>query len=426
MYIVYLLTFLLLLIISAFFSASETAFFSLSSTELERLRGKTDFQSRQIVQLMTYPKKLLITIIIGNTVVNITAASLATILTLDICQILNLDLQIGILINVAVVTFVILIFSEIVPKIGAVKNAKQLARRFAFPLTIVYYLFLPMVSIFHTLTQWLTTIFRIHKNKLHLSDQELRSLLDFVEEKGTLQKEEKDMIHSIFEFGETTVWEIMVPRIDMVCVPADIEFNLLLDLIRKNLHSRIPVYKEKVDNIVGILFVKDLLVYLDQPASTGINLEKLARPAYFVPRQKKIDELLREFQNQRIHMAIVVDEYGGTSGLVTLEDIIEEIFGEIQDEHDLELPLYQRLNESEIIIDGSMDLSEIKDRLKIDLPAEEGVSTLAGFLYGQFGSVPQEKQTVLFDGYEFVIEKVIRRRIKQVRVIIKANIGKSV
>jgi putative hemolysin len=214
----------------------------------------------------------------------------------------------------------------------------------------------------------------------------------------------------------------MVPRIDMVCVPADIEFNLLLDLIRKNLHSRIPVYKEKVDNIVGILFVKDLLVYLDQPVSTEINLEKLTRPAYFVPRQKKIDELLREFQNQKIHMAIVVDEYGGTSGLVTLEDIIEEIFGEIQDEHDLELPLYQRVNESEIIIDGSMDLSEIKDILKIDLPAEEGASTLAGFLYGQFGSVPQEKQAILFNGYEFVIEKVIRRRIKQVRVISTTNI----
>ncbi len=420
-YIIYLLIFLLLLIISAFFSASETAFFSFSSTELERLRGKTDFQSRLIVQLMTYPKKLLITIVIGNTIVNIGAASLATVLTLDICQTLNIDLQIGILIDVIVVTFVILIFSEIVPKFGAVRNAKYLARRFAFPLTLIYYLFLPMVSIFYTLTQWLTTIFRIHKNKLLLSDQELRSLLDFVEEKGTLEKAEKEMIHSIFEFGETTVREIMVPRIDMVCVPLDIEFNKLLDLIRKNLHNRIPVYKERVDNIIGILFVKDLLVYLDQPTSSEVNLEKLVRPAYFVPGQKKIDELLREFQSQRIQMAIVVDEYGGTSGLVTLEDIIEEIFGDIQDEHDLELPLYQQLNETEIIIDGSMDLGEIKEILKINLPAAEGVTTLAGFLYGQFGSVPQEKQSIQFNGYEFVIEKIIRRRIKQVRVIFKDN-----
>jgi putative hemolysin len=415
----YLLIFLALVIISAFFSACETAFFSLSSTEIERLRSKNDFPSRQIVQLMTYPKKLLITIVIGNTTVNIGAASLAAILTLDICRAFNIDLKIGILIDVVVVTFVFLIFSEIVPKMGAVKNAKRLARGFVFPLTIIYYLFFPIASIFYTMTQWLTYLFRVDKNKLLMSEEELRSFLDFVEEKGSLEKDEKEMIHSIFEFGETTVREIMVPRIDMVCVPNDIKFHSLLELIRKNLHSRIPVYKEKVDNIVGILFVKDLLTYLDQAAGKDIDLEKLVRPAYFVPGQKKIDELLREFQSQKIHMAIVMDEYGGTSGLVTLEDIIEEIFGDIQDEHDLELPLYQKLNEHEILVDGSMDLNEIKESLNIDLPAEEGVTTLAGFLYGQFGSVPQEKQSVLFDGYEFIIEKIIKRRIKQVRVLIK-------
>ena len=415
----YVLVFLILMILSAFFSASETAFFSLSTAELERLRNRNDFQSRQIVQLMTNPRKLLITIVVGNTIVNIGAASLATLLTLDICRAFNLDLDIGILIDVVVVTFVILIFAEIVPKVGAIKIARRLTRDFVFPLAIIYYLFFPIVSIFYTLTQWLTYLFRVDKNKHAMSAQELHSLLDFVEEKGTLEKEEKEMIHSIFEFGETTVREIMIPRIDMVCVPTDIEFNSLLELIRKNLHSRIPVYKEKVDNIIGILFVKDLLTYLDQPVSKEINLEKLVRPAFFVPEQKKIDELLREFQSQRIHMAIVVDEYGGTSGLVTLEDIIEEIFGEIQDEHDLELPLYQRLNEHELLIDGSMDLYQIKENLKIDLPAEEGSTTLAGFLYGQFGSVPQEKQSILFNGYEFIIEKVIKRRIKQVRVIIK-------
>lgn len=418
-FLIYIVVFLILLILSAFFSASETSFFSLSTAELERLRGKTDFQSRHIVQLMTYPKKLLITIVVGNTIVNIGAASLAALLTLDICSALNMDPHIGILIDVVVVTFVILIFSEIVPKVGAVKNAKRLARSFVFPLTIIYYLFLPIVSIFYTLTQWLTQVFRIHKSKLLLSEEELRSLLDFVEEKGTLEKEEKEMIHSIFEFGETTAREIMVPRIDMVCVPLDIEFNLLLELIRKNLHSRIPVYKEKVDNITGILYVKDLLTFLDPPTSSAINLEKLVRPAYFIPEQKKIDELLREFQSQKIHMAIVVDEYGGTSGLVTLEDIIEEIFGEIQDEHDLELPLYQKLNDNELLIDGGMDMEDIKEILNIDLPAEEGIATLAGFLYGQFGSVPLEKQSITFNEYEFRIEKIIKRRIKQVRVIIK-------
>jgi gliding motility-associated protein GldE len=373
------------------------------------------------VQLLTHPKKLLITIVIGNTIVNIGAASLAAILTLDICRAFNIDETLGILIDVVIVTFVILIFTEIIPKIAAVKNAKKVAINFSFPLTIYYYLFFPIVSIFYTLTEWLSHIFRVHKSKLLLSEEELRSLVDASEEEGALEKDEKEMIHSIFEFGETTVKEIMVPRIDMICVSTESEVNALLDILKARLHSRIPIYKEKVDNIIGIIYAKDLLPYIGKSQSFETNLEKLARPAYFVPEQKKIDELLREFQKEKIHMAIVVDEYGGTAGLVTLEDIIEEIVGEIQDEHDSEQPLYTRVAENEFIVDGSMDLEEINEELKINLPTEEGVETLAGFMFGLFGSVPKEKQRTTYNGYEFIIEKVIRRRIKQVRIIKQEN-----
>ena len=284
---------------------------------------------------------------------------------------------------------------------------------------LFYYLFLPIVSIFHSFTQWLTHIFRVHKSKLLLSEEELRSLVDVGEEQGTLEQDEKEMIHSIFEFGETTVKEIMVPRIDMVCISTESEVSLLLNLIKKHMHSRIPIYKDKVDNIIGIIYAKDLLSYDDKRKNTMPNLEDLARPAYFVPEQKKIDELLREFQTNKIHMAIVVDEYGGTAGLVTLEDIIEEIVGEIQDEHDYEQPLYSKVSDNEFLVDGGMDLEEINEQLKIDLPTEEGVETVAGFLYGLFGSVPKEKQKITYNGYEFIIEKVIRRRIKQVRLIVK-------
>jgi gliding motility-associated protein GldE len=413
----YVLVFAFLLLLSAFFSASETAYFSLSSTDIERLRSKKDYPTMQVVQLLSHPKKLLITIVVGNTVVNIAAASLAAILTLDICDSLNLDKQIGMLIDVIIVTFVILIFTEIVPKVAAVKNAKQVAINFSFPLTIFYYLFLPIVSIFHSFTQWLTHIFRVQKSKLLLSEDELRSLVDVGEEEGTLEEEEKEMIHSIFEFGETTVREIMIPRIDMICISTDSDLDTLLELIKKHMHSRIPVYREKIDNITGILYAKDLLPFITPKKEAEIDLSQLARSAYFVPEQKKIDELLREFQAEKIHMAIVIDEYGGTAGLVTLEDIIEEIVGEIQDEHDYEQPLYQKLGENEFIVDGGMDLEEINEELKIELPTEGGVETLAGFLFGLFGSVPKEKQTIKYSGYEFVIEKIIRRRIKQVRII---------
>ncbi len=421
----YLIVFVILLILSGFFSASETAYFSISSTDIERMRNKEDYGSKQVVHLLAQPKKLLITILVGNTIVNIGAASLAAIVTLDICETFGVDIKIGILIDIIVVTFVILICAEIIPKVAAVKNAKKVARNFAFPLTIFYYLFSPIVSIFHALTQWLTSILKVSKNRLLLSEEELRSIVDMGEEKGTLQQDEKEMIHSIFEFSETFVKEIMIPRIDMVCISTDSKLDSLLSLVTKHLHSRIPLYKDKVDNIIGIIYAKDLLPFVNRKRNGDVNLEKLARPAYFVPEQKKIDELLHEFQSQRIHMAIVVDEYGGTSGIVTLEDIIEEIVGEIQDEHDSEQPPYQKLNDNEYLVDGSMDLEEMNEELQLNLPTEEGVETLGGFLFGLFGSVPREKQSVSYKNYKFVIEKIIRRRITKVKIVIDKPQHKS-
>jgi gliding motility-associated protein GldE len=415
--IYYLVIFLILLILSAFFSASETAYFSLSSTDLQRMKNKSDFNSKQVVQLLSHPKKLLITVVVGNTLVNIGAASLAAIITLDICDRLGLDPTLGVIIDVIIVTFVILICTEIIPKVAAVKNAIRVSRSFSLPLTIFYYIFLPLVSIFHTFTHWLTSIFRVSKSKLLLSEDELRSIVDMGEEKGTLQQDEKEMIHSIFEFSETIVREIMIPRIDMICISTASKLDSLLNLIKKNLHSRIPLYKDKVDNIVGIVYAKDLLPFVNRKSESDFVLEKLARPAYFVPEQKKIDELLREFQTERIHMAIVVDEYGGTAGLVTLEDIIEEIVGEIQDEHDSEQPLYQKVGENEYLVDGGMDLEELNEELDLRLPTEEGVETIAGFLFGLFGSVPKEKQSVSYQEYKFIVEKVFRRRIKKIRII---------
>ena len=417
----YILTFTILLLLSAFFSASETAFFSLSAADLDRMKNRKDTATRQVVKLMSQPKKLLISIIIGNTIVNISAASLAAILTLDICNSIGFDPEIGISIDVIVVTLVILIFSEIVPKVAAVKNAKRVATNFSYPLTIFYYLFTPVVSIFHIFTEWLTHIFKINKDKLLLSEEELLALVDVGEERGTLEQEEKEMIYSIFEFGETNVREIMIPRIDMISISTETDIDTLLELIKKHMHSRIPVYQDKIDNIIGIIFAKDLLPYMYKKKTRVFDPKELARPAYFVPEQKKIDELLREFQTEKIHMAIVVDEYGGTAGLVTLEDIIEEIVGEIQDEHDSEQPMYQKISEKEYLIDGSMDLEELNEELGLTLPTEEGVETLAGFLFGLFGSVPKEKQEVDYKGYQFVIEKIIRRRIKQVRVIHKTQ-----
>jgi len=415
----YIFIFVILFILSAFFSSSETAFFSYSRADIERTKKKPEPAAKQVINLLALPQKLLITIVIGNTIVNIAAASLAALLTLQISDYYKLDETIAIIINVVVVTLIILIFTEIIPKVAAVKNPYKVAQKFAYPLTIFYYIFLPITSILNTLTHWMTHTLKIAKNKSLLSEEELKTLVDFGEEKGTLEEDEKEMIHSIFEFGETSVKEIMIPRIDMISIASTAEIQELLDLIKEHLHSRIPVYTETVDNIVGVVYAKDLLPLMNTKKSKETSIEQLTRPAYFVPEQKKIDDLLREFQSEKIHMAIVVDEYGGTSGLVTLEDIIEEIVGEIQDEYDSEQPLHKRISENIFVVDGSMPLEEINEELNLDLPTEEGVETIGGFLFGLFGSVPKEKEIAKYNGYEFIIEKIVERRIKQVRIIKK-------
>ncbi|MCB0274356.1 MAG: HlyC/CorC family transporter, partial [Calditrichaeota bacterium] len=221
---------------------------------------------------------------------------------------------------------------------------------------------------------------------------------------------------SIFEFGETTAKEIMIPRTDMICVEVGTTLPELMGIVKQKLLSRIPVYRERVDNIVGILYLKDLLPLLGRGQSRDIQLEKLARPAYFVPEVKKIDDLLREFQQERIHMALVVDEYGGISGLVTLEDVIEEIVGEIQDEYDREQPLFSIVDENTFLVDGRMPLEEVNDELNLNLPTEEGVETISGFILHLLGSLPQEKEKAHYNNYHFVVEKIDKNRILKVRI----------
>ncbi|MGD9486760.1 MAG: hemolysin family protein [Calditrichaceae bacterium] len=422
----YILVFLLLLVMSAFFSGSETAYFSLTKSTIAKLSHSKHAMSRQVSQLLKEPKKLLIAIIIGNTVVNVATASLAAILATGLIAKYSLNKMLVLMINVFLVTIVILFFSEILPKVTAIKSSKKIAIKFAYPLTFFYYLFYPVTILFDFLTHGLSRFLSIDKDKFSLTEDELRTLVDVGAEKGALQKDEKEMIHSIFEMGDTIVREIMVPRMDMICLEKGASLFQVLKVVKDKLHSRIPIYSDTVDNIVGILFVKDLLPLIKRKTIDDFDLAKLAHPPYYVPEQKKINELLREFQAEKIHMALVVDEYGGTSGLVTLEDVIEEIVGEIQDEYDREKPLYNVINDNTFVVNGSMQLEEINDVLDLDLPTEEDFETLAGFLLSQFGSVPKVKEKTSWNGYEFTVEKVYRRRIELVKIIKKIEEVKQI
>jgi len=415
----YFFVFIALLIFSAFFSGAETAFFSLTKSTLDKLSRSKSMASRQVADLLKEPKKLLISILVGNTISNVAIATIAALLTTQLSIKYHLNTELILLLNVLVVTIVILIFSEIIPKVTAVKNAKKVALRLVLPITFFYYLFLPLSSFFSALTKIFTSALKLDKDKHVLSDQELRTLVEVGEEKGALEKDEKEMIHSILEMSETIAREIMVPRTDMIGVDKGATLTHVLNLVKDKLHSRIPVYDDSIDNIVGILFLKDLLPFIKKRSQATFDLTKLAHPPYYVPEQKKINELLREFQHERIHMAIVVDEYGGTSGLVTLEDVIEEIVGEIQDEYDSETPLFEKIDDNTFALDASMQLDEMDEELGIYLPTEEGVDTLAGFLLGQFGSVPKSKEKLDYNGFEFIIVKATKKRIEQVKIIIK-------
>ncbi len=408
--------FILLVFLSAFFSGTETAFFSINKIDLAALREERSAKSKKIVGLLADQKKLLIAILTGNTVVNISSAIVATLLTVKLAAHFHFSESWSLFIEVVVVTFILLIFGEITPKVLAVKNPVRFARQVVFLINLVYLALYPVSAALEQFTIYFSRLFRLKQGEHFLSEDELKALIELGEEKGTIQEEEKEMIDSIFEFGETTVREIMVPRIDMVCVEVTTDLDDLVKKIQEAGHSRIPVYQERIDNIVGIIHAKDLIPYLLNSHKPK-NLKELARPAYFVPESKKIDELLREFQQEKTHMAIVVDEYGGTAGLVTLEDVIEEIVGEIQDEYDKEQPLVRKIGENIWAVDARIDIAEFNETLPEPIPEDEDYESLGGFLFSVTGSVPEERETISYGPYTFQVEKLEGQRIVNVKVI---------
>ncbi len=409
-----LIAFLILLILSAFFSGSETAFFSLSRAEVESLRKKSGGKGT-LAKLLEKPKRLLITILTGNTIVNIAAASLAAIFVHNICQRVNFPETLGLILEIVVVSFLILLLGEITPKFIAVKNAQMVSQRVSTPIRGFQLLFSPLVSLFSAITTVVSKTLGVEKRRIFITEDEIKTLVEVGQEHGELEEDEKEMITSIFEFGETAIREVMVPRIDMVVIEQETPMEEVVTIIREKGHSRIPVYKERVDNIIGILYAKDILSYLAHKQSE--HMSKLVREAHFVPESKKIDEMLREFQAEKVHMAIVVDEYGGTAGLVTLEDVLEEIVGEIQDEFDKELPLWEKSEDGTLEVEAKIDLDELNEIMEEDVfPTSEEYETLGGFVFHLTGNVPKAGETLEFENYRLEVKEASNRRVGKVRI----------
>lgn len=408
-----------LLMLSAIISASEVAFFSFSPQTLDEIEHSNKKSDQRIHNLLEDPQKLLATILIGNNFVNV---SIILILTFVTNQLINFGnaIVIAFLFQTVLITFLLLFFGEITPKIFASREGRRVATFTAPILIVLYKIFKPLV---HLLVKSTSTINRRleHHNKPNISMDELSHAIELTSGQND---EDTEILEGIIKFVNIQVVDIMTSRVDMVSVDIKTSYKNLLAVIVESGYSRIPVYSGSPDNIKGVLYSKDLLPHLDKPNS--FRWQTLIRQAYYVPETKMIDDLLSEFQQNKVHLALVVDEYGGTSGLITLEDIVEEIIGDISDEYDEEEALYTKIDDHTFIFEAKIQLNdffkigEIDEDDFIDAEATEEVETLAGFILELKGEIPRKDERIEFgEKYLFEVLSVDNRRIKKVKLIIK-------
>ncbi len=393
--------------LSAFFTAIRSALRSVSPIRIRYLAEQGVRGAKTVEQFLDRPGRLLSSLILIDNTSNIAAVATATLISVRYLKTLV------VLVPVVVMLFVVLIFGEIVPRTFGTRYAETLSLRTAGLLSFISRVLSPLTALFIAIANIFIRLFG-GKPIRELPVMTEEELMAGAEEEGVIEEEEKELIHSIFEFGDTIVREVMVPRMDMVAVNADAPIEEVLSLVIREGHSRIPVYEETVDNVIGIIYAKDLLIQMNK-GNIDIPLRRLMRPAYYVPELKKVDGLLRELQKKRLHMAIVVDEYGGTAGLVTIEDLLEEIVGEIFDEYDLEETLVEYIDENTIRMDARVNIDEANEILNIDLSRDD-INTIGGFVYSLIGRIPKIGETVSFGGYTFKVEKTIGRRISKILI----------
>jgi CBS domain containing-hemolysin-like protein len=402
---------LVLLGISALLSAAETALLAANRLRLQQLDEAGDRRARTVRRLLEEPGRLLTTLLAGDNIVNVAATVLATSVFIAV-----FGWPRGVPYAIVGIVLMILIFGEIVPKTIAAKYADRFSLALARPLAALSTILSPVVGILSALGSIVVRPFggRVNLTSPLVTEEEIRELVKVGEEEGVIEEAEREMIHSIFEFGDTVAREVMVPRIDMVCVADTETVSGALRLIRTEQHSRLPVYHGTIDQIVGIVHVKDLMSAV-QDGRSEAPVKDAARPAYFIPESKPLDSLLREMRRRKTQMAIVVDEYGGTAGLVTTEDLLEEIVGPILDEYDVEERLVEVVNESVALIDGRASLQEVNEVLHLDLPVGE-VDTIGGFIYSLLGHVPAQGESVTYHGVELFVERLEGHRVARVRL----------
>jgi len=403
---------ILLVIASAFISGSEVAYFSLTPNDLDELEHDKKRNGLTALRLLSKPDRLLSTILVANNTINIAIIILAAFISSKLFD-LSDNPVVSFIIEVVVITFILLLFCEVMPKVYASKNQLRFALKMAPALTFATKLFRPLASLLS-----LSTFFVKRRTKTRDGNISINDLSDALELTSSEIKDDKEILKGIVRFGNISVSAVMCPRMDVTTLDIHRGFNSILPEVIDSGFSRIPVYAGSFDNVKGILFVKDLLPHLGKPDT--FKWQSIIRPPYIVPETKKISELMKEFQEKKIHMAIVVDEYGGTSGLVTLEDILEEIVGEITDETDEEIPLYRVTGQGSWIFDGKILLNDFyritgtEGNPFADVRGDS--ETLAGLLLELIEEIPLKGRVISAAGFKFIIETIDKRRIKEIRV----------
>jgi len=414
-FIMELLSLGILLLASGFISGAETAFFSLTPAQLLDLKESRLVKEKTIYTLLSKPKRLLATLLIAINFINIAIVILSALVTEQLFNFTGNE-TLGFVIQVVVVTFIIVLFCEVMPKVYANQNALEFATSTVLPLFVADKILRPFSWLLVASTSIIDRY--VGKKGYNISVDELSHAIDITSDKDT-PEEEKKILKGIARFGNIDVRQIMKPRMDVVSFELEESFGEIIPKILENRYSRIPVYKDSFDSVKGILYIKDLLPYLD-PQPPDFGWQSLLRPAYFVPESKKINDLLQEFQEKKMHLAIVVDEYGGSSGIVTLEDILEEIVGEINDEFDEDETFYSKLDDNNFVFEGKSLINDVcrvmeVDRKLFDIEDEEA-GTLAGLILEIKGGIPQKNEVLEFNGMTFTIESADRRRIKRVKI----------
>ena len=400
---------IILLVLSGFFSMSETALMALSKIRIRHMVEEGVKGAKLVEKLTEDPNKLLGAILIGNNIVNILASSLATTLFVSLVG------PSGVGVATAVMTVLVLIFGEITPKSIAKQKSEEVSLKVSKPINIIVKILKPFIGIFSFISSLFIRLLGGDPKATEpfITEEELRTMVGVSEEEGVLEDVEKEMIFNVFDFADSQAKDVMVQRVDIVAVDTEATYEEVLEVIKTEQFSRIPVYNQTIDDIVGVLYVKDLIIAGQN--KEGFKVSDYMREPYYTFEFKKIKELFNEMKKTRNHLSVVLDEYGGTVGIVTIEDLIEEVFGDIEDEYDDYDKEIEVVKEDEYIVDGSAKLDDISELIGVNMESEE-FDSVGGLIIGELGRFPDNKEEVTLNKIRFVVEEVDKNRIKKVRI----------